>query len=271
MKLFEQKRNRWVSIGVILMLVALISFSVLPLVSSIAQESREVSQSFPQTTQAQKALETEALGYQTVLEREPENQNALEGLLKVRLRQGDFQKVIEPLEKLARLNPQQTDYTVLLAQVKQQLGDNEGAITAYRTILASQPQNVYALKGITDLLLAQKREGEAVSLVQKTLLEAVKDKNSATNTTSLQLLLAEIYLQQERPTEALAVYEQAIASNSQDFRPVLAKATILQKQGKKKEAESLFEQAVSLAPVEYKDRIKKMALEVSESPTESSK
>jgi tetratricopeptide (TPR) repeat protein len=226
-------------------------------------------------SQEQKALETKALGYQLVLEREPENQNALEGLLEVRLKQNDLQGAIEPLEKIARLNPQQTDYTILLAQVKEKVSDYEGAIAAYRTILASHPRDIQALKGITDLLLAQNRAGEAVSLVQKTLVEAVKDKSTQpdsvdpTNATSLELLLGEIYVKQDRFSDALAVYEQAIKSNLKDFRPVLAKALLLQRQGKETEAKPLFEQAISLAPVYYKDKIKELTLKVSDSETKS--
>jgi tetratricopeptide (TPR) repeat protein len=265
MKVSQQKRSRWVYVSLILMLLALISFSVLPLVSSIAQENQASNQksldSQTALSQAQKALETKALGYQLVLEREPENQNALQKLLEVRLQQNDIKGAIEPLEKLAQLNPQQSDYTILLAQAKQQSGDYEGAIAAYRSILASQPRDIQALKGITDLFIAQNRGTEAVSLVQKAIAQTAKDKSASTQTTSLQLLLGEVYIEQERYPEALAIYEQAIKSDAQDFRPLLAKALILQKQGKATEAKPIFEEAVSLAPVQFKDQIKKMSLE----------
>lgn len=263
MKVSQEKRSRWVSVSVILMLLALISFSILPLVNSIAQEGRVLDRDRSEVTQSQKNLETKALGYQLVLEREPDNQNALKGLLEVKLQQSDLKGAIAPLEKLASLNPQQTEYTILLAQAKQQVEDYEGAIGAYRTILASQPRDIQALKGLTDLLLLQSRGTEAINLAQKTLVDALKDKSiDVSTTTSLQLLEGEIYVKQDRYAEALTVYERAIKSNEQDFRPVLAKALLLQKQDKKTEAEPLFEQAVSLAPVEFKDQIKKMALGV---------
>ncbi|NJM89614.1 MAG: tetratricopeptide repeat protein [Hydrococcus sp. RU_2_2] len=269
MKVSQEKRSRWVSISVILMLLALISFSILPLVNSIAQEGQVLNNASQEATRSQKTLETKALGYQLVLEREPDNQNALKGLLEIRLQQSDLNGAIAPLEKLASLNPQQTDYTILLAQAKQQVEDYEGAIGAYRTILASQPRDIQALKGLTDLLLLQNRGTEAINLAQKTLMDALKDKSvDATNTTSLQLLAGEIYVKQDRYPEAITIYEQAIKSNQQDFRPVLAKALLLQKQAKKAEADPLFEQAVSLAPVEFKDQIKKMALGVTDT-TES--
>jgi hypothetical protein len=66
-------------------------------------------------------LKTQERGYQIVLEREPENQTALDGLLKVRFEMNDKQGAIEPLEKLIILNPEREDYKDLLKQLKQDL------------------------------------------------------------------------------------------------------------------------------------------------------
>lgn len=57
---------------------------------------------------------------------------------------------------------------------------------------------------------------------------------------------------------AIAPLEKLIALNPQDFRPLLVKATVLQKQGKAEQAKALFEQATALAPAEYKDQIKQL-------------
>jgi tetratricopeptide (TPR) repeat protein len=78
--------------------------------------------------------------------------------------------------------------------------------------------------------------------------------------TSIQLMLGQVYLDQKRTTEAIAVYDQAMAINKTDFRPVLAKAMVLKSQGKDSTAKPFFTTAITLAPAKYKDQIKDMAV-----------
>jgi cytochrome c-type biogenesis protein CcmH/NrfG len=68
-------------------------------------------------------LENQAKGYELVLQREPENQTALQGLVQARLEIGDLQGAVAPLEKLVETNPEQESYKALLAAVKQQVGE----------------------------------------------------------------------------------------------------------------------------------------------------
>ena len=63
-------------------------------------------------------LAAQERGYITVLQREPQNQTALEGLANVRLEMNNKLGAIEPLEKLVKLNPDRADYKVLLGQAK---------------------------------------------------------------------------------------------------------------------------------------------------------
>jgi tetratricopeptide (TPR) repeat protein len=268
------KRNRWVTVSVMaIATIALLGFLILPLVSvftsgaQVADSAASPSASSSASPQAD--LEAQAKGYELVLQREPSNQTALRGLIDIRIQQGNIQAVIEPLEKLAQLNPNQSEYTVLLAQAKQRIGDREGAAQAYRSILSSRPGDLGALQGLVDLLLEQNRPQAAVGLLQDTLKtadEANRIQAGSVDVTSVQLLLGRVYAEQNRYDEAIAVYDQAIQSNQQDFRPVLGKAMVLQSQGKTDAAKPLFASAAALAPAQYKDQINQIASGASASP-----
>jgi len=70
-------------------------------------------------------LQVQIRGYESVLEREPENQAALAGLVQLRLEIKDLQGAIAPLEKLVKLNPNVESYKLLLAEIKKQANSSE--------------------------------------------------------------------------------------------------------------------------------------------------
>ncbi|MCY7283566.1 MAG: tetratricopeptide repeat protein [Cyanobacteria bacterium CAN_BIN43] len=263
----EKRNNRWFII--IVSGIAAIALIGVPLAASLSG----LSQSRPQATSSpsalaspsadsQKQLEETARGYQAVLQREPNNQTALRGLVDVRIQQRDVKGAIAPLEKLAELNPTEADYGILLAQAKQQLQDREGAAEAYRKILAAQPGNPKALNGLVALLLEQQRPEAAVGVLQdalKTAEEANKIKPGSVDVTAVQMLLGQVYATQSRFDEAIAIFDKAIERDRQDYRPIVGKALVLQDQGKDAEAKPLFVSAEALAPAQFKDRIKQLA------------
>lgn len=264
------KRNRWlVSTILIIAVVAFagLSFSfVAPSISSALRRNNDSATADPNGTTAtgtqQTDLETQAKGYELVLQREPDNQTALRGLIDTRIQLNDIEGIVEPLKKLVELNPGQPEYGVLLAQAQQQTGDLEGAAQTYRSALTERPGDMNALRGLTSLLVNQGRPQAAIGLLQDTLQtadQANQVQAGSVDVTSVKLLLGEVYAQQGRYNEAIALYDEAIESNAQDFRPVLSKAIVLQRQGKTEEAKSLFTTASALAPAEFKDQINQMA------------
>lgn len=265
-----EKRNRWlVTVVVILGILAFLVPSlaqVLPTFFPGEQPSTATNSPAPTasaTPAAQKAeLEAQAKGYELVLQREPDNQTALRGLLESRLALNDIKGAIVPLEKLTKANPNETTYAVLLAQAKQQTGDREGAAQTYRDVLKTKPGDMNALNGLVALLIQEKRPEAAVGLLQDTLKNANQANQVQPNSIdsgSVQILLADVYVSQKRYDEAIAIYNEVEKTNKNDFRPVVGKALVLKQQGKVEEAKPLFTRAAELAPAKYKDQINQLA------------
>lgn len=259
------RRNRILVSSVLflasLAFLALILLPVLGVFRSGAQVAEAPSPTTSPTAEAED-LEARARGYTLVLEREPDNETALRGLLEVRIQQGDAEGAIEPLERLAELNPEVTDYQVLLAQTMQRTGDAEGAARIYREILSQEPGDMNALQGLVGLMVMEGRPEAAIALLQDTLRIADEQNQvspGSINETSVQLLLGQVYAEEQRFDEAIAIYDQAIESDRQDFRPVLGKAIVLQADGRPDEAQPLFQLASSLAPAQYQDQISQLA------------
>jgi tetratricopeptide (TPR) repeat protein len=244
-------RNRWL-VGTVLTLAlaAFLSLSLLPILGSNSNRrgSDAASTSPPaDPTSMQAELEAQARGYELVLEREPDNQTALQGLVDARIQLGDISGVVSPLEKLVELNPGVADYAVLLAQTKQQMGDLEGAAQVYRQVLDQEPGNINALQGLTVLLVEQNRPQAAIGLLQDTLKTADKLQSEG------------VHVEANSLDQAIAIYDDTIAAAPEDFRPVLAKALVLQDKGDADTAKALFAQATALAPAQFKDQIELMA------------
>ncbi|MBD1216807.1 MAG: tetratricopeptide repeat protein [Aphanizomenon flos-aquae Clear-A1] len=288
----SELRNRWI-VRVVLgfAVVAFVGVSIIPILTAMNKP-----QSSPQNqangdhkislSEQKSKLEDQVRGYELVLQKDPENQIALNGLLQARLqllsqksrgevKPADIQVVIEPLEKLAKLNPQKSEYGVLLAQAKQQIGDKEGAAETYRTILTTKPGDLKALQGMVSLQLNEKRPEAAIGVLQESLA-AAKQANTiqpgSVDVVAVTVLLGSVYASEGKDDKAISTYDEAIKKDVQDFRPILAKAMLFKQQGKVNEAKLLFDSATALAPAQYKDEINKAASNPTPTapPTESS-
>ncbi len=266
------KRKRWfVNIVLLVAVLAFIGIAALPFGSFFQQQTESTADAV--NTAEQNDLEAQARGYELVLEREPDNQTALQGLLQTQIQLGNLEAAIEPLEKLAELNPEQTEYQVLLAQARQQTGDRDGAAQVYREVLSTSPGDMNALQGLVALLLEEERPQAAVGLLQDTL-QTADDTNlvqpDSVDVAAVQLLLGQVYVEMDQDDEAMALYDEAIASHPEDFRPPLSKALVLQAQSRTVEAQPLFTKAAELAPPDYKDEINRLAAADAATATPSS-
>lgn len=262
-KVSQQKRNDWLL--VVLSMIMLITAGVLSLPMITTWLQRQLPQEADEMTplsEDREELDLQAKSYELVLQRDPDNVTAWEELLAVRLQQQDLPGAIAALSELAQRRPNQPDYQILLAQAQQQVANYEEAAATYRNLLANDPANIKALQGLVNLLLQQDRPESAIGLLQdtlKTVAQANSVQSEQMEILPLQLLLGQVYVNQDRYEDAIAVYNQAIETDTNDFRPVLAKALVLQKQGKIEESQPLLTTAVSLAPARYKDQITALA------------
>jgi predicted Zn-dependent protease len=117
----DPKKTRQRLIMIISGLFFLGSVSV-PLVGMFTRQSP--SEDTITNTQQQAMLEqlkAQEKGYQSVLEREPNNPVALEGLIQTRIQLGDAKGAIAPLEKLIELYPDDEQLKKVLEILKQQV------------------------------------------------------------------------------------------------------------------------------------------------------
>ena len=92
------------------------AFAVIPALQQANQQPQSA------TASVESSLQQQARGFELVLQREPENQVALEGLVNARVQLKDVKAAVEPLEKLVKLQPERKDYQALLEQMKKQVG-----------------------------------------------------------------------------------------------------------------------------------------------------
>ncbi len=242
-----------VVIGIIA--ISLIGVSVFPLIT--ASNQQQTPNQSATVNEQQQDLQGQISAYEELLEENPENEQALQGLLEARLQQGNIQEAIEPLQKLAELHPEETAYQILLAQAKQQTGDLEESAQAYRSILEEQPGEIRALQGLVTLLLQQEQPQAAIGQLQETL-ELAKQEDTDIDQVEVKLLLAQVYSGMENFDDAIALYEEVAQQNPGDFRPILGQALVFEQQEKNQQAKRLYEKAFDLAPADIKDQIPQM-------------
>lgn len=272
----QKKSRRWLTIGILgLSSLVFIGMSIIPLIGGIMSQRSAPPTSTTATPAANAATSPEAAqkeeaSYELVLKRNPDDKTALGGLVEARLKLIQLgvrqpKDVIDPLTKLAKLNPDQILFTTMLAQAQAQAGDLTSAAQTYQSALAKEPTNTEALQGYVFLLLKQQQTAVALDTLQKAVATA-KQKNQqqpgSADTLALELLSADVYLAQQKTTAAIALYDRLRKEAPNDFRPAVAKGIVMRNQGKNAEALSLFQTASSLAPAQMKDKIQPLIASV---------
>lgn len=121
--------------------MAFLASSVAGLSGLIATSLNETPVS-EKTTQSQSAqLQAEEKGFLGVLQREPNNQTALRGLIGIRMQRGDVPGTKAALEQLVKADPDNKEYKEVLAAVNKQIADAKkvGTVKPNETTSPSKP------------------------------------------------------------------------------------------------------------------------------------
>ncbi|PHJ56813.1 hypothetical protein VF14_22660 [Nostoc linckia z18] len=116
-----ERRQRILTMVSIASFMGSMLFSTIPSIQQALQSPKPVAAS----VSPESLLQQQAKGYELVLQREPENQLALEKLSVLRLKLNDPKGAMKPLEKLVKLHPERQDYKTVLEQIKKQEGKGD--------------------------------------------------------------------------------------------------------------------------------------------------
>ncbi|XP_017645368.1 uncharacterized protein LOC108486066 isoform X2 [Gossypium arboreum] len=205
-------------------------------------------------------LETRLAQFEATLSTSPKDETALEGAAVTLTGLGDYARATSLLQELAKVKTSDPEVFRLLGEVKYELKDYDGSAAAYKLSAAvSKDVDFEVLRGYTNALLAAKRPAEAVQFLLSSreclnmerstrpdpMAESSKMETEAQNLDPIQvdLLLGKAYSDWGHVSDAVAIYDQLISSNPNDFRGYLAKGIILKENGNVGDAERMFIQA----------------------------
>ncbi|XP_017645367.1 uncharacterized protein LOC108486066 isoform X1 [Gossypium arboreum] len=214
-------------------------------------------------------LETRLAQFEATLSTSPKDETALEGAAVTLTGLGDYARATSLLQELAKVKTSDPEVFRLLGEVKYELKDYDGSAAAYKLSAAvSKDVDFEVLRGYTNALLAAKRPAEAVQFLLSSreclnmerstrpdpMAESSKMETEAQNLDPIQvdLLLGKAYSDWGHVSDAVAIYDQLISSNPNDFRGYLAKGIILKENGNVGDAERMFIQARFFAPEKAK-------------------
>lgn len=275
----QQSRNSWfVKVVLGVASLAFIGIGLLPMLGGMFRSNSAQNADNYAVVEAnqQEQLQTLADGYAEVVEREPENLVALQGLMQARLQLGQLQEAIAPMAKLSELDPDNLQLAVLVGRARLEAGETDAAIAHLTSLQDQHPENANIAALLGQAYTSNERHADAIAVYESLVERDPDDDDSA-------LLLAEALTRGDRRQDALELYDRLIAENPEDFQPLVGKAIALASNSEaiaddvKAEAEALFDRAETVAPPSARAQIDQIAqqylnpvaIEVIPSPSDS--
>ncbi|MBE9174164.1 tetratricopeptide repeat protein [Synechocystis salina LEGE 06155] len=125
--------------------LAFLGMMTVPMLTMLRGDANQNQTEAPSQGTQPTAAEIEQLkaiaeGYEKVLQREPDNPNALQGLVEARLQMGDLAGAIAPMEKLTKIYPEEEGLKQLLAAIKLQV-ENPQLPPPQNPLAPTEPNN----------------------------------------------------------------------------------------------------------------------------------
>jgi Flp pilus assembly protein TadD len=131
-----------------------------------------------------------------------------------------------------------------VAEAAEQSGDDALATQMYGAASSATPGDASVQLRYADLLLRHGKTAEAQDLLVRRL-GAAKDSQQAQQ---LRIGLADLYVLEGQPTQAIATFDEALASDPHNLHAVVNKGVALDLLGKHAEAQTLYRQALAQSP-----------------------
>lgn len=119
----QQRKKTLLRVATIVMGLGFAGSTLAIALSSVFSQnnySASQSQSSAEAPSVEEQIQMQVKGYEKVLEREPQNLTALQGLAQIYLQTSNTEKAIPVLEQLAESYPEQQEFASILQILKQQ-------------------------------------------------------------------------------------------------------------------------------------------------------
>ncbi|GLT79258.1 hypothetical protein SLA2020_507520 [Shorea laevis] len=207
-----------------------------------------VEPSTKETTDSDVSLDEQERTLDEYLTRYPNDLKALRSLMEIKIKLGKLQEAIELINRMIELEPEETEWQMLKAQIRSFSGDCELAKKEFEEILKKDPFRVEAYHG---LVMAYSDLGQELKELEKRITEAMEKCKKEKHTKALRdfnLLIAQIRLIEDEHFEALKIYQELVKEEPRDFRPYLCMGIIYTLLKKKDEADKNFDKFRNLVP-----------------------
>ncbi|CAM8924630.1 unnamed protein product [Rhodiola kirilowii] len=242
-------RNSCIALTAAALLLVNLTHRVLPAVACPAPPPMVESEAAEQVSyneEKEKNLEADVAA-------NPDDVKALQSLMECKVRGQKIEEALVLLERLISIEPDNTEWSLLRANLLSLSGESELAKAAFEDVLKKDPLCVEAYHGIVMALSQSSSDGseelkEMLDRIEVAMEKCGKDDEKKEDLRDFKLLLAQIKVFEGNYGDALKVYQDLSVEEPKDFRPFLCQGIVYTLLRREDEAKIQFEKYKRLVP-----------------------